>query len=117
MVDEQERHWTEEVPAFWDVVRGHMDEAGIESVEELHKRLVETEYAYVPTPGRHKGKPVSLKEFKRHLACEHPSLCVEVILGLASEVLGLTEKQKAKLVLSYGFGRPSMDVQPTRPIR
>jgi hypothetical protein len=108
-------HWTEEVPAFWDVVRARMDEAGIEDVEELHRRYLETERAYIPTPGRHQGKPVSLAEFKRHLYGKFPVIYGELHLGLR-EVLELNEEQDRELVLSYMFGRPKMGVHPTRPL-
>ena len=114
MVDEQERRG--EYPAFWDVVRGHMDEASIESVEELHRLFVETEYAYIPTPGRHKGTPVSLEEFKRHVVGEYPALYGELVIGL-ERVLGLTEAEEIReLSGSYGWGRPRMGIHPTSPL-
>jgi hypothetical protein len=116
----EERHWKEDVPAFWDVVRSHMDERGIEDVEELHRRFLETEWAYIPIPGRHKGKPVPLKEFKRHVAGEHPygAIYGELIIGLG-EVFGLKrgDKDLDALILSYLWGSPKDGVHPTRELR
>ena len=115
MVNEQERS-AGEIPAFWDVVHGHMVRIGIESAEELHGRFVETEWAYIPTPGRHKGKPVSLEEFKRHVGGEYPLIYGELARGLF-EILGITEdKEQGELVLSYVWGRPKMGVRPESPL-
>jgi hypothetical protein len=63
-----------EARPLWDVIREHMDRRGIEDVEELHRRFVETEHAYIPVPGRHRGKPASLEEFKRHVRGRVPRL-------------------------------------------
>ncbi len=41
---ERERNMTELMDEL-------MEEAGIESLEELHRRFVETEYAYIPRSG------------------------------------------------------------------
>jgi|SRR5215218_9582044 len=114
MVDEAKPERVGEYPAFWDVVRSHMERCGIEDVEELHRRFVETEYAYIPIRGRHKGRPVPLEEFKRHVAGEHPMIYGELGRGLV-EVLGITEdRQQGEFYLSYMLGRPSMGVHPTR---
>ena len=71
MVDEQER--AGEPPCLWDVVRTHMEEAGIESLEELHSRYLER--------GR---KPFSLEEFKLHLAGENSELYGDKCSALSS---------------------------------
>ena len=116
---EGERHWTEDVPAFWDVVRAHMDRKGIEDVEELHRRFLETTGGYIPVPGRHRGKPVPLEEFKRHVAGEHPNVYGELIRGLA-EVLDIPfdrNKESDALILSYMWGRPRFGIHPTRELR
>ena len=67
-----------------------MEERGIESLEELYERFVETEYAHVPVPGLHEGKPVSLELFKRLAARRTPYIYGELTWGLA-EVFELSE--------------------------
>ena len=42
-----------------------MERRGIASLEELHRRFLETEHAYIPVPGLHRGKPVSFEVFER----------------------------------------------------
>ncbi|MDQ3911641.1 MAG: hypothetical protein M3305_07720 [Actinomycetota bacterium] len=43
----------------------YMEKRGIENLEELHRRFLETEHAYIPVPGLHRGKPVSFEVFER----------------------------------------------------
>jgi hypothetical protein len=88
-----------------EVVEELMRSRGIEDLEELHARFVETEYAYIPVPGRHRGKPVSLDEFKRHGRGEYPILYGEFAQGVA-KVLELTNEEMGELAYSYMWGRP-----------
>jgi hypothetical protein len=95
------------VPAFWDAVRALMDERGIEDVEDLHRRFLETEWAQrVPVPGRRRGSTPKLPEFRRHVEGTYPILYGEFIAGLF-EVFGLDERdpRAVRLVLSYAVGR------------
>ena len=83
-----------------------MDAAGIESLEELHRRCVETEYAYIPVPGRHRGKPVSFEVFERSARGRDRAVYIEFVSGVL-EVLGLDRRSEAglDLVVTYAFGR------------
>jgi len=63
------------------------------------------------------AEPVSLEEFKRHIAGEYPAIYAELTRGLA-EVFGFArEPQEGELILSYVLGKPSVGVYRTRPIR
>jgi hypothetical protein len=105
-----------EARPLWDVIREHMDRRGIEDVEELHRRFVETEHAYIPVPGRHRGKPVSLEEFKRHVRGEYPAYYGQLTRGLAEVLEIATESEEVELVYSYLFGTPVHGIHPTREL-
>jgi hypothetical protein len=97
----------EEPPLFPVVLREHMDEADIESLEELyHRFLTETDYrGCISVPGRHRNKPVGFEEFKRHASSEYGYLYEEFIDGLI-QVFGLTDRDSVSpLVLTYAFPR------------
>jgi hypothetical protein len=106
-----------EVAAFWDQVSRLMDERGIEGIEDLHQRFLETDYAEaIRVPGRHRGSKPKLPEFKRHVTGRYPVIYGELMNGLI-EVLDITdESEKARLCLSYVWGRPSDGVHPTTPL-
>jgi hypothetical protein len=91
--------------AFQAELERLMEEKGIEDLEELHRRFVATEYAYIPVPGLHRGKPISLELFKRHAARRHPYVYREFLAGLA-EVLGLTGEEAEDLGFIYLMGEP-----------
>jgi hypothetical protein len=79
-----------------------MEERGIESLEELYERFVETGYAHVPVPGLHEGKPVSLELFKRLAARKTLYIYGELTWGLA-EVFELSHQDLDELILLYLF--------------
>ena len=80
-----------------------MEEKGIEDLEELYERFVQTEYAYIPVPGLHRGKPVSFEQFKLHAARRHPYVYGEFAAGLV-QVLGLSDEEARKLSFFYLLG-------------
>ncbi len=82
-----------------------MAPAGIESFEELHRRFIATEHAYVPVPGLHRGKPVSLELFKRIALGRVRAVHIEYISGML-EVLGIDRRSKVgtDFVVTYTFG-------------
>jgi hypothetical protein len=82
-----------------------MEERGIESLEELHERFVGTEYAHVPVPGLHEGKPVSFGLFERLTRRESPYIYGELLSGLR-EVFGLTGEEFLELMWLYVWGEP-----------
>jgi hypothetical protein len=88
-----------------EVVEELMAQRGIESLEELHRRFVETEYAYIAIPGRHRGKPTTLESFKQHVEARDQRLYPEFYQGLR-EVLGLTyDDPESHIILgSYCMG-------------
>ena len=112
-----EKDQAKPVPAFWDVVRGHMDEQGIETLEELHERFLETEWAErIPVPARHRGSKPKLPEFKRHVTGSYPALYGALTRGL-EEVFEISDEQEvARLTLSYIMGRPRAGVRPETPL-
>ena len=59
-----------------------MADAGIEGLEDLHRRFVETEYADLPFPGRHRGKPISFDLFERLATGRHQHVRSEFLRGL-----------------------------------
>ncbi len=63
-----------------------MEKRGIESLEELHRRFLETEYAHIPVPGLHTGKPVSFEVFERCANGRTDRLYREFVWGM-KEVL------------------------------
>jgi hypothetical protein len=80
-----------------------MEERGIEDLEELHRRFVETEYAHVPVPGLHEGKPISFALFSRLARRRHPYVYAEFLAGL-EEALGLSREEARELEILYFFG-------------
>ena len=96
----------EEGPMFPVVLERYMERAGIEDLEELYGRFVQTDHAHIPVRGLHLGKPVSFEEFKRHATAERTTLYGEFMSGVA-EALGvdLQSKDGGILVLAYMFGR------------
>jgi len=89
-------------------LEGLMEERGIESVEELHRRFVETEYAYIPVPGLHRGKPVSLELFRRLVTGQESRYFYGELMGGLREVFELTEEEFEELSFVYIWGeRPS----------
>ena len=107
-----------ELPAFWDVVRGHMDEAGIRDLEELHRRFLGTEWAErIPVPGRHRGTKPKLPEFRRHVTGEYPIIYGELVNGLL-EVFEIERRdaRAGRLALAYVWGPPLRGVHPQTPM-
>ena len=80
-----------------------MDRAGIESLEELHRRFVETEYAYIPVPALHRGKPVSFNLFKRIATGTDRFVYREFVLGLC-DVLSLDDDDALDLMWTHMLG-------------
>ncbi len=82
-----------------------MAAVGIEDFEELHRRFIATEHAYVPVPGLHRGKPVSLELFKRIALGKVKYVSGEYFAGVL-EVLGLDRRSEPAmdLVVTYAFG-------------
>ena len=82
-----------------------MEQKGVEDLGELYLHYVETEHAYIPVPGLHRGKTISFEEFKRHAARRHPYVYREFLAGLV-EALGLTEEEARDLSFIYLMGEP-----------
>ena len=105
----------EDAPVFPVVVERFVASRGVESFEELYRRFLQTEHAYIPVPGLHRGKPVSFEEFKRHISAERTYLYGEVISGL-TEALGMErprdDKEIAALTLAYVLGRKPLRLRP-----
>ncbi len=89
-----------------EVLEELMAARGIEDLEELHRRFLETEYAYIPIPGGHRGKPVPFEEFKQHVENRYPKYHYRQVIWGLSEVLGATRQEKMALVGSYMMGPP-----------
>ena len=105
----------EEGPMFPVVLERFMEERGIESLEELHRRFVESAgMATYPCRGSTAVSPVSFEEFKRHISCEHKFLYGEVMLGLIG-AFGLErprdDKEIAALTLAYVLGRKALPLR------
>ena len=83
-----------------------MADAGIDSLEELHRRFIETEHAYIPVPGLHRGKPVSFKVFERSAGGRDRFIYPQFIEGVL-EVLGQDRRSEAALdlIVTYTMGR------------
>ena len=83
-----------------------MEAAGIESFEELHRRFIEIEHAYIPVPGLHRGKPVSFRVFERSATGRDRFIYPQFIEGVL-EVLGLDRRsvEAFDLMLAYGYGK------------
>ena len=105
MREELRQRREEASEAFQAELQRLMEAKGIESLEDLYRRYIETEYAYIPVPGLHRGKAVSFKEFKRHAARRSPYVYREFLAGLV-EVLGLTEEEAGELGFIYLMGEP-----------
>jgi hypothetical protein len=105
-MQEEHRQWREEgSKAFTAELERLMAEKGVEDLEELHRRFLETDYAYIPIRGRHRGKPVPFEEFKLHATRMYGYLYMEVFSGLV-DALGLTEEETRELIYVYAMGRP-----------
>ena len=102
--DLRRRHEEASVAFQWEL-RRLMDEKGVEDLEELYRRFVETEYAYVPVPGLHRGKPISFELFKRLAGRRTPYVYQGFLAGLA-EVLGLNGEEARDLGHLYVWGEP-----------
>ena len=102
--DLRRRHEEASVAFQWEL-RRLMDEKGVEDLEELYRRFVETEYAYVPVPGLHRGKPISFELFKRLAGRRTPYVYREFLAGL-QEVFGLSDEETLELGLIYLMGEP-----------
>jgi hypothetical protein len=109
---------THEGSAFWDEVSRLMDERGIESLEDLHRRFLESSVrGFIPVSGRHRDKPVSLSEFREHITARHRVVYGELIVGLADAFeLDPESEEVSALGYSYAFGRPGFGVHPTTPL-
>lgn len=81
-----------------------MAKAGIEDLEELHRRFLETEHAYIPVPGLHRGKPISLELFKRFAGGTYPILYRHFVRGVA-DVLNLDREDALDLGFTYVWGK------------
>ena len=97
------RHKEEASERFQAHLARLMEERGIESLEELHRRFVETEFAHVPVPGLHEGKPISFALFKQLAARRTPYIYGELLEGL-TKVLGLDSRETDELILVYTLG-------------
>ncbi len=105
LLEELRQHREEASERFQAHIERLMEGRGVESLEELHRRFVESGYAYMPVPGLHRGKPVSLGLFKRIAARKTECIHMEFVRGL-EEVLGLTEREVAELIYLYMWGGP-----------
>lgn len=105
------------MPVFWDEVSRHVDERGIESIEELHRRFLEADHAEaMRVPGRHRGTRPKLPEFGRHVTARDPRIYGEFLNGLI-EILGIIdEREVSRLSLAYVWGRPYVGVRPKTPL-
>ena len=103
--EEIQRRREEASEAFSAELHRLMEQKGVEDLGELYRRYIETEYAYIPVPGLHRGKPVSFKEFKKHAARKSPYGYREFLAGLV-EALGLTEEEAEELGFIYLMGEP-----------
>jgi hypothetical protein len=94
-----------------------MAERGIESLEELHRRFLETDHTEaMRVPGRHRGTKPKLPEFERHVTARDHRIYGELLNGLI-EVLEITdEREMSKLSLAYVWGRPCAGVHPKAPL-
>jgi hypothetical protein len=104
---------------MWDEVKRLMDEHGIEDVEDLHRRFLESSgRGLIPVSGRHRDKPVSLSEFCVHITGRHPTIYMELMRGFA-EIFDLNfvedNDEANRLMWAYVFGRPSYGVYPVAP--
>src|SRR5215207_1901722 len=80
-----------------------MERAGIESLEELYRRFMETDGPQVPAPGRNRGKPMKFEEFREHVEARYPRTYPEFMEPLA-EVLSLGEEDRQALAFAYVWG-------------
>jgi hypothetical protein len=82
-----------------------MADAGIEDLEELHQRFIETEYADVPVSGLHRSKSLSLELLKRLAFGRVRYTCGRVISGVL-EVVGVERRSEAGtgFIVTYVFG-------------
>jgi|SRR5215211_1194336 len=95
MVDEQERAFWD-VPDFRDVINRLMDERGIESLEELHRRVVESGYGGIDRYDRN----TSLWRFELHVNGETGALSQRFIRAL-DYILEPTKEERAELLRAY----------------
>jgi len=103
--EEMQRKQEETSERFQAHLERLMEERGIESLKELHRRFVGTGYAYIPVPGLHRDKPVSFRLFSRIAAHQTPYIHPQFLRGL-EEVLGLTEEELKELIWVYVWGEP-----------
>ncbi len=99
---EERRQRQETIREYLDEI---MERRGIESLEELHRRFLETEHAHIPVPGLHTGKPVSFEVFERCALGRSRGLYREFVWGMM-EVLDLKPytDEGNDFALSYTWG-------------
>jgi hypothetical protein len=92
--------------AIREVLSELMEKRGIESLEELHRRFIETEYAHILVPGLHTGKPVSLKVFERVAYGQSRFIYRAFVLGMV-EVLDFEpcSEEGWDFALAYTWGK------------
>ncbi len=83
-----------------------MEKRGIENLEELHRRFIETEHAHIPVPGLHTGKPVSFELFERVVYGRTRFIYRELVRGMV-EVLGFEpySEEVHDFALAYTWGK------------
>jgi hypothetical protein len=89
-----------------EVLKVLMTSRGIEDLEDLHRRFLETGHAYIPIPGRHRGKQVPFEEFKAHLEGRQPRPYPELLAGLREVLAPVTMEERLALTISYALGPP-----------
>ena len=89
-----------------EVLHELMEKRGIENLEELYRRFIETEHAHIPVPGLHTGKPVSFEVFERCAYGRSRMLYREFVLGMM-EVLDLKPytEEGDDFALAYTWGK------------
>ena len=105
--EEQREEWRRErQEAIREFLGEIMERRGIESLEELHRRFIETEHAYIPVPGLHRGKPVSFEVFERCAYGRSRCLYREFVRGMM-EVLDLKPytEEGDDFALAYTWGK------------
>ena len=104
--EEQREEWRRErQETIREVLHELMEKRGIENLEELHRRFLETEHAHIPVPGLHTGKPVSFEVFERCAYGRSRMLYRESIWGM-EEVLDLDpqSEEAVDFALAHTWG-------------